>query len=64
MTERACENCATPDDELALVRRVYVTPETWDAPATVTVLDEPELWCLSCCSQYSYEPVSDEDTSD
>jgi hypothetical protein len=26
MTERACENCAFPDEELALVRRIYVTP--------------------------------------
>ena len=29
MTQRVCENCAFPDEELALVRRVYVTPETW-----------------------------------
>jgi hypothetical protein len=33
VTERACENCAFPDEELALVRRIYVTPETWDTPA-------------------------------
>lgn len=59
MTERACENCATPDDELLLVRRVYLTPETWDAPATASVVDEPELWCLSCCTQYPYDPVDD-----
>ena len=59
MTERACENCATPDDELTLVRRVYLTPETWDAPATASVVDEPELWCLPCCTQYPHDPVDD-----
>ena len=30
MSERACENCGFVDDELVLVRRVYVVPETWD----------------------------------
>ena len=44
MTERACENCAFPDEELVLVRRVYVTPETWDTPASQQVVNEPELW--------------------
>ena len=61
MTERACENCAFPDEELALVRRVYVTPETWDTPASQQVVDELELWCVSCRSQYPHEVVEDED---
>ena len=34
MAERVCENCGFPDDELILVRRVYVVPETWDQPWT------------------------------
>lgn len=53
--ERACENCATPDDELVLVHRVYVTPETWDAPGREQVVDAGELWCVSCLSQYPHE---------
>ena len=59
MTERACDNCGVDDDELVLVRRVYLTPETWDTPASMTVVEEPELWCVSCCSQYPNEPVDE-----
>ena len=55
--ERVCENCAYPDEDLALVRRVYVTPETWEAPGAVQVLDDTELWCASCRSQYPHEPA-------
>lgn len=55
--ERVCENCAHPDDDLMLVRRVYLTPETWDTPGAVQVLDDTELWCASCRSQYPYEPA-------
>jgi hypothetical protein len=61
VTERACENCAFPDKELVLVRRVYVTPETWDQPASHEVVEEAELWCVSCCSQYPHEIVEDEE---
>ncbi len=59
MTERICENCAFPDEELVLVRRVYVTPEAWDRPASAQVMEETELWCVSCRSQYPHEPVAD-----
>jgi hypothetical protein len=58
---RACENCATPDDELVLVRRVYVTPERWDTAASERVVATPELWCISCVSQYPNDPVDDAD---
>ena len=37
-----CENCAFPDEDLVLVRRVYVTPETWDTPASHQVVEEPD----------------------
>jgi hypothetical protein len=58
MTERVCENCAMPDEELVLVHRVYVTPERWDSPeAEARVVDETELWCVSCCSQYPFVPA-------
>jgi hypothetical protein len=59
--ERACENCATPDEELVLVRRVYVTPESWDTPASEQVLETPELWCISCLSQYPHDVVDPDD---
>jgi hypothetical protein len=55
--ERACENCGGEDDELVLVQRVYVVPESWDTPASSTKVDEAELWCFSCRSQYPHEAV-------
>jgi hypothetical protein len=61
VTERACENCAVVDPELILVRRVYVTPEAWDRPASYEVIAEPELWCISCMSQYPHELVGDDE---
>ena len=60
MTDRVCENCAMADDELVLVRRVYVVPPAWDSPGSETVVAEPELWCISCVSQYPCEPAEDE----
>jgi hypothetical protein len=61
MTERACENCGFEDDDLLLVRRVYVVPETWDQPGSQTVVPEPELWCVSCCTQYPMEFVAEDE---
>jgi hypothetical protein len=52
-----CENCAASEDELTLVRRVYVVPESWDTPGSSTTLEDPELWCFSCRSQYPHEPA-------
>ena len=45
------------DDELVLVRRIYVVPASWDTPGSQTVVAEPELWCISCVSQYPCEIV-------
>jgi hypothetical protein len=65
MTERVCENCAMPDEELVLVRRVYVTPETWDNPEVeIQEVDETELWCVSCMSQYPHVLADGEDEGD
>jgi hypothetical protein len=51
--ERACENCGIPDDELVLVTRVYLA---LDRPGEAERMEEtPELWCLSCTSQYPHE---------
>ena len=57
--ERVCENCARPDDDLALVHRVYVTPESWDTPSSYSVEVPVELWCFSCRSQYPHEGADD-----
>jgi hypothetical protein len=53
--ERVCENCAREDDDLVVVRRLYVVPEDWDRPSSVTRVEETELWCFSCRSQYPHE---------
>lgn len=58
MTARVCENCAIEDDDLILVRRVYVTPESWDQPAKTEVMPDIELWCVPCATQYPCEPVT------
>jgi hypothetical protein len=60
VTARACENCGFVDEELVLVRRIYVVPETWEHPPSHTVVPEPELWCVSCASQYPCEPADDD----
>ena len=64
VSERVCENCGFVDDELVLVRRVYVVPETWDQPGSASVVEEPELWCVSCCSQYPHEIAEDDEQDD
>lgn len=55
--DRVCENCAGEDseDELVLVHRLYVVPESWDTTGSTTRVDEAELWCFSCRSLYPHE---------
>lgn len=52
--ERACESCGNPDDELVLVRRVYMDPGNPDQVDRVEV--DAELWCLACTSLYPHQP--------
>ena len=49
-----CDNCAREGSELLPVLRVFVVPEQWDTPASETVVDEVEHWCVSCCTQYPH----------
>ncbi|MGH9022569.1 MAG: hypothetical protein ACRDV9_05645 [Acidimicrobiia bacterium] len=51
--ERACENCASPDDELLLVQRLYPGKTDGDF---VDADGPAELWCYSCASQYPNRP--------
>ena len=57
VTARVCENCAREDDELVLVNRIYVTPESWDTPGSSTRVSDAELWCFSCRSMYPHDVV-------
>ena len=58
--ERVCESCAREDDDLVVVRRVYVVPESWDTPGSSTTVTESELWCFSCRSLYPHGVVEDD----
>ena len=53
--DRVCENCAREDDDLVVVHRLYVVPESWDTAGSVTRVDETEAWCFSCRSMYPHE---------
>ena len=53
--ECVCENCAGEDDDLVLVHRLYVVPESWDRAGSTTRVDQTELWCFSCRSLYPHE---------
>lgn len=52
-----CESCGSREAELAAVRRMYVTPETWESEHRQVVLPEVENWCFACLSQYPHERV-------
>ena len=54
----ACESCGGTDDDLQVVHRVYLVPESWDTPGSATVLDDTELWCFVCRSMYPHEPAN------
>ncbi len=57
--ERVCESCAREEDDLAVVKRVYVVPESWDTPSSSTTTSDTELWCFSCRSLYPHEVAED-----
>jgi hypothetical protein len=52
-----CDSCGAPADDLATVRRVYVTPEAWDSEGRVDVVDDAEQWCFPCRSTYPHQEV-------
>jgi hypothetical protein len=58
-----CDSCGARADDLARVRRVYVTPGAWDLAGDeqsadrVDVVDEAEAWCFPCRSQYPHQPL-------
>ncbi len=52
-----CHSCGREDDDLAAVRRVYVTPETWDTEGSSKTKPDVELWCFPCRTMYPHEPV-------
>ncbi len=52
-----CDSCGSEEAELTAVRRMYVTPETWETVAKEVVLPEIERWCMACSLSYPHERV-------
>lgn len=48
-----CDNCGSPDESRSPVRRVYLVPEA-------VTLEEVELWCVACRSQYPHAEPDDD----
>jgi hypothetical protein len=55
-----CHSCGREDEDLVTVRRVYVTPETWDTEGSSKTMPDVELWCFPCRTMYPHEPVDDD----
>ena len=56
-----CDSCGREDRDLTAVKRVYVTPESWESPGKVDVQDELERWCFSCLTHYPHQVVGEVD---
>ena len=54
---QTCDSCGRDDEPLVEVRRLYLTPETWEGPATTSRAAETERWCTVCLTHYPHESV-------
>ena len=50
------ESCGSVE-EVTTVRRVYVTPESWDTEGKVEPQPETEQWCFACTTHYPHQEV-------
>ena len=55
----SCDSCGHDTDDLERVHRVYVVPESWDTPGSVTVEPGVERWCYPCRTHYPHQPVDE-----
>jgi hypothetical protein len=51
-----CESCGRDDEDVLLVRRLYITPEAWDTPGKVEEGGE-ERWCFVCRTHYPHDQL-------
>ncbi|MDZ7674692.1 MAG: hypothetical protein U5K30_06470 [Acidimicrobiales bacterium] len=49
-----CDSCGA-EEEVTTVRRVYVTPESWDTEGKVEPQPGTEQWCYPCRSHYPHQ---------
>jgi hypothetical protein len=54
--DAVCESCGDAAVELVVVRRLYVTPETWDQAGRVEVAGD-ERWCFVCRTHYPHHEL-------
>jgi hypothetical protein len=53
-----CESCGDTGVEVVRVRRLYVTPESWDQAGRVDVAGD-EAWCYVCRTHYPHHELDD-----
>ncbi len=58
-----CESCGDEGVELTLLRRLYITPETWDQAGRVEPGDL-EWWCDVCRTHYPHSDPHPEAAED
>lgn len=58
-TEGDCDSCGAPDDELVLVRRIYLTTDGEGRVIGQQVQPDLERWCLACRTLYPHEQATD-----
>ena len=54
-----CESCGAQADDIELVHRVYVVPESWDQDGSATTLAAVERWCFPCRASYPHESADE-----
>jgi hypothetical protein len=52
-----CQSCGRDDEPLTHVRRIYVTPASWDAEGSSKPAEHTELWCDVCMVHYPHEVI-------
>lgn len=57
MATGTCESCGSVE-EVTTVRRVYVTPESWDTEGKAEPENETEQWCFACTTHYPHQEVA------
>ena len=51
---KSCESCGSVATDIVEVRRVYVTPASWESEESVE-LGDIELWCFVCRTHYPHQ---------
>jgi hypothetical protein len=51
----SCDSCGRDDEPLTEVRRLYITPESWDTEGRVDAAPDTERWCVVCQSHYPHQ---------